>query len=192
MLLLQQGHVDRSAVERAAAEALAEAHRAKLLTHVEPRIAEAVRHTLTERDAMAAPAVLGRPPGLPDWESAFAAKQTALRELTRWIPIVREAAIVRRSRGKPAVARRTPTRRVAPILQPPDIAILQALADAATTLHQHMIARSAQLSERTVSKRLKSLRAKGLCFRPNGDRGGDAITQEGKRVMLGAEPRPSG
>jgi len=70
-----------------------------------------------------------------------------------------------------------------PVLHPNDVKILRALASTTTTQNQYGIEQNSGLSRRSISERLAKLRAAGLTHRPNGDRGGEAITDEGRAAI---------
>lgn len=187
--LLEDSHGDPDAVEGIAAEAVAEVYRAGLHAELGPRIADTIRLASVERRARDAPAVIGRPPGLPDWETALGRKQRAIRELRRWLSAVQES-VARDHDEPPEPEAATPrVSALEDVLQPADVEILRVLASAGTTLLQEKVADNVQLSVRTVSKRLAGLRQKGFTSRPKGNRGGDAITPLGLSHL---KARPSG
>jgi hypothetical protein len=70
-----------------------------------------------------------------------------------------------------------------PVLHPDDVKILRALASSSTTQSQYGIEAASGLSRRTISDRLAALRAAGLTQRPNGIRGGEAITDAGRAAI---------
>jgi len=74
------------------------------------------------------------------------------------------------------------------ILHPDDEKILRALAESKTTQIQCYLETDTGLSRRTISERLKGLRAAKLTCRPKGERGGEAITEKGRAAL----PRDSG
>ena len=69
------------------------------------------------------------------------------------------------------------------ILHPADVKILEALAQAITTLDQYALEVKTGLSRKTLSPRLMRLRKLGLTMRPNGERGGEAITPQGRALI---------
>jgi len=68
------------------------------------------------------------------------------------------------------------------VLHRDDLRILWALAEAKTTVLQYELEKDPRvgLSRRTICERLKRLRAAGFINRPNGERGGEAITALGR------------
>ena len=69
------------------------------------------------------------------------------------------------------------------VLHPDDVVILRKLNEARTTLTQYAIEETTRIARTTISTRLKRLREEGLTFRPNGERGGDAITEAGRAQL---------
>ncbi len=67
-------------------------------------------------------------------------------------------------------------------------AILHALANSRVTMVQANIEVAAELSHATVVKRLGELRTAGFVHRPKGERGGEAITEAGRKVLAAASP----
>lgn len=68
-------------------------------------------------------------------------------------------------------------------LHPDDVRILQALAKAGTTQTQYDLETATGISRRTISPRLAALRERGLTWRPHGERGGEAISDAGRRLV---------
>ncbi len=65
-----------------------------------------------------------------------------------------------------------------------DLKILGALASRhLTRLHQYQLEQLTGLSRGTIGPRLAALREHGLTHRPNGERGGEAITQRGLTLL---------
>lgn len=73
----------------------------------------------------------------------------------------------------------------APALTPEDRAILDALAEANTTMQQADIAAAAERDVKTIRERLKRLAAAGLVSRPCGERSGFSVTAAGLGVLNG-------
>ena len=74
----------------------------------------------------------------------------------------------------------------APALTSDDRSILEALADAKTTLPQADISAVAERDIKTIRARLKRLEASGLISRPCGERSGFAITPSGLGLLNSA------
>jgi Bacterial regulatory protein, arsR family len=75
-----------------------------------------------------------------------------------------------------------------PVLHPDDVKILRALAAQPTTVSQYDLEAAAELSRKTISDRLTGLRKAGLTHRPNGERGGEAITDAGRTELSVDDP----
>ncbi len=73
------------------------------------------------------------------------------------------------------------------ILHRDDLKLLSVLARAQTTVLQYELEQDPRigLSRRTICERLKRLRDAGLTYRPNGERGGEAITNAGWARLTG-------
>jgi hypothetical protein len=69
------------------------------------------------------------------------------------------------------------------VLHRDDVKILEALARSQTTHFQLDLESSTNLSRGTIGTRLERLREAGLVDRPNGERGGDAITDAGRAEL---------
>lgn len=76
-------------VRRLAAAVLVQTDKIGLLTVLEPAIDDAVRAWTRVNACLAAPAVIGRPPGLPHLDDAFAAKRRAIAKLQGYVALVR-------------------------------------------------------------------------------------------------------
>ena len=70
-----------------------------------------------------------------------------------------------------------------PALDADDLTILRELDRAATTLDQYALEEKTPMTRKTIGKRLTVLRKAGLTHRPKGERGGEAITKEGRRAL---------
>jgi len=88
-----------------------------------------------------------------------------------------------RQEGPPAAKPKTAASEPAPVLHPDDVKILQLLAKAGTTQFQYSLEAASGLSRKTISIRMAKLRKAGLTSRPNGARGGEAITNDGRTAL---------
>ena len=74
------------------------------------------------------------------------------------------------------------------VLHPDDLMILQVLSTAGTTLTQEALNKKIARDVKTIGKRLARLRELGLTHRPDGERGGDAITETGIKALRPDSP----
>lgn len=86
-------------------------------------------------------------------------------------------------KGEPAPADNGKADKQSLALEPDDRKILEALAKARTTQVQVDLEADTGLSRKTISSRLKRLRAAGLTYQPNGQRRGEAITDPGRQAL---------
>ena len=74
---------------------------------------------------------------------------------------------------------------LAPALHADDVLILKTLRQSKASLRQFDIEGATGLDRKTIAKRLPRLRELGFIERPNGKRGGEAITAAGRKVISG-------
>ena len=74
------------------------------------------------------------------------------------------------------------------VLSPTDFQILEYLANARTTVSQYELDAHCIVSRRAASPQLNRLRDAGLVYRPNGPRGGEAITPAGRKMIAHSLP----
>lgn len=116
-------------------------------------------------------------PGLgpPDLETSQPVR-TRLAELREW---GRKALGQEASKDGPERALETETE----VLSENDLTVLEYLNEEKTPKKQHQIAAATRLSRHTISDLLIPLRKQRLVGRPKGERGGEALTDLGRRAV---------
>lgn len=116
-----------------------------------------------------------------EWSSGQHSRDDGSRLLERMLDLLAAHGLL----GKQPATNRDQEIDSRQVLHPDDVRILQALARAKTTVLQYHLEKDpdVNLSRRTISERLSRLREIGLTHRPNGERGGEAITAAGRRWL---------
>ncbi len=119
--------------------------------------------------------------GLPPSPDLPEDPQLALRVARDWVLTAKNATSFRTQDQRPQQAHEHAEEDSK--LDEDDISILRYLAKENICKDQQDIAAGTERSRRTIGPRLQVLRELGLTHRPKGNRGGDAITQEGRGLL---------